>query len=323
VDELVFDDEVDIISGIIGSANNLAVQDDLNAQCIPHLWASTGASNWGEIDTYPWSSGLLVSYTVESQVWADFASSQGAETAALFYVNSEFGQAYADAFKEAAAEVGIEIVAEETIDTADSGAPSGQMTNLAEANPDTILAVPLGAQCIAFMTELGNAQAANADFDPLVYQTATCANALFFASVGNGGSDGVYTSSNIKDLASPEVRESDPAVNAYVDGLAAIGSEVDPSNTSAAAGWLAMELAVNNLFTASEAGNLSRQGVIDAVRNIDYQAEISREGCRSIMNAEDGFIGECTQVQSWDADAGVFVDEGELYDLEGEMGVAS
>jgi 2,3,4,5-tetrahydropyridine-2-carboxylate N-succinyltransferase len=39
------------------------------------------------------------------------------------------------------------------------------MTNLAEANPDTILAVPLGAQCIAFMTELGNAQAANPDFD--------------------------------------------------------------------------------------------------------------------------------------------------------------
>jgi len=79
---------------------------------------------------------------------------------------------------------------------------------------------------------------------------------------------------------------------------------------------------VNNLLTASEAGNLSRQGVIDAVRNIDYQPEMSREGCRSIMNAEDGFIGECTQVQSWDAAVGIFIDEGELYDLEGEMGVA-
>ena len=62
----------------------------------------------------------------------------------MLQADDKFGQAYAEAFKEAAAEVGIEIVAEETIDTADSGAPSGQMTNLAEANPDTILAVPLG-----------------------------------------------------------------------------------------------------------------------------------------------------------------------------------
>ena len=32
------------------------------------------------------------------------------------------------------------------------------------------------------------------DFDPSVYQTATCANAIFFGAVGNGGADGVYTS---------------------------------------------------------------------------------------------------------------------------------
>ena len=321
MDELIYDEEVDLFSGMIGTANNLAVQDDLNALCIPQLWVSTGAPDWGAINTYPWTSGLLVAYAVESQIWAEFAASQGAETAGLFYTNSEFGQAYADAFKEAADEIGLEIVAEETIDVADSGAPSGQMTNLVEANPDTILAAPLGAQCIAFMTELGNAQAATPDFDPLVYQTAICANALFFGAVANGGNDGVFTSANIKDISSPEVRENDPAVKAYVDGLAAIGSEVDPSNTSAAAGWLAMELTAHNLMTAAENGNLSREGVINAVRNIDYQPEMFREGCRAIMNADDGFIGECTQIQTFDANAGGFVDQGELSDLEGETGV--
>ena len=39
VDELIFDDQVDLLAGIIGSANNLAVQADLNAQCIPQLYA--------------------------------------------------------------------------------------------------------------------------------------------------------------------------------------------------------------------------------------------------------------------------------------------
>ena len=43
------------------------------------------------------------------------------------------------------------------------------MTNLVQADPDAILAIPLGGQCIAFMHELGNAQAANPDFDPSLY----------------------------------------------------------------------------------------------------------------------------------------------------------
>ncbi len=78
------------------------------------------------------------------------------------------------------------------------------MTNLVAAAPDAILAVPLGAQCIAFMTELGNAKAANADFAPDVYQTATCANKVFFGAVANGGSTGVFTSSNLKDVNNPD-----------------------------------------------------------------------------------------------------------------------
>ncbi len=103
IDELVFDDEVDLVAGVIGSPNNLAIQEDLNAQCIPQLTASTGAPNWGDVENNPWTTGLLVPYAIESQVWAAEAAADGATTAGLFYVNNEFGQAYAEAFEEAAA----------------------------------------------------------------------------------------------------------------------------------------------------------------------------------------------------------------------------
>ena len=43
VDSLVFDDEVALLSGIIGSPNNAAIQADMNALCVPQLWAATGA----------------------------------------------------------------------------------------------------------------------------------------------------------------------------------------------------------------------------------------------------------------------------------------
>jgi branched-chain amino acid transport system substrate-binding protein len=321
VDELVFDEEVDLISGVIGSANNLAVQEDLNAQCIPQLNASTGAPNWGDVGNNPWTTGLLVPYAVESQVWAQTAAAQGATTAGLFYVNNEFGQAYAEAFTAAAEAEGIDIIAEETIEAADSGAPSGQVTNLVAAAPDTILAVPLGAQCAAFMTEIGNQKAANPDFAPSIYQTATCANPLFFGLVTNGGSDGIYTSANLKDVNNPELA-SDEGVAAYLEAFAATGSEADPGGI-AVAGWESMEVTVRAIQEAADAGNLSREGIINAARNVNYSSPLLLDGLTYSMNAADGYLAEGTQLQIWsDADAG-FTREGEVFDLDGTLGVFS
>jgi len=320
VDELVFDDEVDLLSGIIGSPNNLAVQADLNAQCIPQLNASTGAPNWGAVDTLPWTTGLLVPYAVESQLWAEQAASDGATTAGLFYVNNEFGQAYADAFEEAAAENGIEIVATETIEATDSGAPAGQVTNLVAADPDTIMAVPLGAQCIAFMTEIGNQKAANADFDASIYQTATCANPIFFGGVTNGGADGVFTSNNLKDVNDPAVAESDPGAIAYLEAFAATGSEADPGGI-AAAGWESMEVAVKAIQEAADAGNLSREGIINAARNVNYSSPLLLDELTYVMNAEDGYLAEGTQLRVWSDADGLFLVQGDPIDFNGSQGV--
>ncbi|MEP2372770.1 MAG: ABC transporter substrate-binding protein [Ilumatobacter sp.] len=320
VDELVFDDEVDLISGVIGSPNNLAVQEDLNAQCIPQLNAATGAPNWGDVGELPWTTGLLVPYAVESQLWAEKAAADGATTAGIFYVNNEFGQAYLEAFTEAAEANGIEIVASETIEAADSGAPSGQVTNLAAANPDTILAVPLGAQCIAFMTEIGNVKAANPDFAASIYQTATCANPIFFGAVTNGGADGVFTSNNLKDVNDPAVAEGDEGAAAYLAAFAATGSAADPGGI-AAAGWESMEVAVKAIQEAADAGNLSREGIINAARNVNYSSPLLLDGLTYVMNAEDGYLAEGTQLRVWsDADAG-FLTEGDPVDFNGTIGV--
>jgi branched-chain amino acid transport system substrate-binding protein len=321
VDALVFDDEVTLLSGIIGSPNNLTVQPDLNAQCIPQLWGATGASDWGNIDEYPWTSGLLVPYAIESRVWAEHVAAEGGTTAALFYVNNEFGQAYADNFDELAGENGLDIVTEEVIDPADSGAPSSQMTNLVQANPDAILAVPLGAQCGAFMTELGNAKAANPDFNPQVYVTATCANPLFFdVLVDNGGSDGVFTSSNAKFVNSEEYAD-DEAVQTFLEAMATYAPETNAGDQSALAGWLSMELAVHAAEQALDAGDFSRAGIMNAVRNIDYVPGLVIDGISGQMNAEDAFYPEGTQLVQWDDTAKVFTAAGDVVDYNGSLGL--
>ncbi len=322
VDEMIFDDDIDLLAGIIGSGSNLAIQADMNALCVPQLWASTGASDWANIDEYPWTTGLLVSYAIESRVWAEYIAEEVGDgaTTALFYVNNEFGQSYAENFKELAAENGIEIVAEEVIDPADSGAPSGQMTNLVQANPDAILAVGLGGQSSAFMTELGNAKAANPDFDPLVYMTATAANPLFFgALVENGGSDGVFTSSNVK-FVNDEQFADDEAVQTYLEAMATYAPDANAADTSVLAGWLSMELAVYVAEQALAAGDLSQAGIINAARNIDYVPGLLIDGITASMNAEDGFYAEATQLVRWDDATETFVVAGDAVDYNGSLG---
>jgi hypothetical protein len=192
------------------------------------------------------------------------------------------------------------------------------MTNLVSADPDAIIAVPLGAGCIAFMTELGNAKAATPEFDPIVYQTATCANPIFFGAVSNGGSTGVLTSSNAKDVNNPDLQANDPDVAAYLEAFAASGSTADPGGI-AVAGWLAAETTVHVLEEAYATGTLSRETIINAVRNIDYEASLLRDGLVFQMDAGDGFIAEGTQLQEWTGTG--FGDVGEVLNFEDFLGI--
>lgn len=322
VQELISSDGAHVVSGVIGSPGNAAIQEDLNAQCIPHLWAATGAPNWGAVDQYPWSSGALIVYEIEARGWLEFAQSQFPDggTAGLLYVNNEFGQSYATAFKDLAGVYGFELVAEEKLDAADSGAPSGQMTNLVAANPDIILAVPLGAQCISYMIEQGNAKAANPDFTPLTYITATCANPVFFMPPGPSA-DGVYSSANLKDVNDPDNQANDDAVKAYLEAFVATGSTANPGGI-AVAGWIAAELTHHVVEqAAATCGFVSQECIINAVRNIDYAPSLYRDGLRAIMGPDDGFAAEGLQIQQWSVEKGGFVDASDIFNFDGETGV--
>ena len=67
----IIDNGVHLFSGIIGTAQNLAVRDTLNEECIPQLNLLTGDPAWGdEAEDYPWTTGLLMPYDTESRGYA-------------------------------------------------------------------------------------------------------------------------------------------------------------------------------------------------------------------------------------------------------------
>ncbi len=303
---------VNIFSGIIGSPNNAAVRDTLNEECIPQLNALTGSPAWGQVADYPWTTGILVPYTVESKVYAKQLAElypDGAKVA-LFYVNNEFGQVYADAFKELAPDFNLEIVDEQTIEATDSAPPTSQITSIASKAPDVIMAVPLGAGCIGFLTELANAKAQNAGWAPATFVTNTCASSLILGAAG-AAADGLYTSGNLKDITAPSNAE-DPAVKEYLDYMAAQGKS-DIAAT-AAAGWTTAEVTIAIIKQAQESPEgLTRASIINAARNFEYVPTLARDGVNDkSMGEEDPFLAESLQVLQYDADTATFTDIGTL-----------
>ena len=194
------------------------------------------------------------------------------------------------------------------------------MTNLIQAAPDAILAVPLGAQCIAFMQELGNARAANPGFDPAVYQTATCSDSLFFGAASNGGADGVFTTLNIKD-PNNSIYADDEGLQTYLEAMATYAPDANALSTIAIAGWSSMEVAVQAAVAAFEAGDFSRVGIMNAARNADFVPVLQVDGTRAIMNAEDGYTSEGTQLVQWSDANGYLEPVGDVADLEGSLGI--
>ena len=112
---------VNLISGMIGTANGLAVRDSLNRDCIPQLFNNSGDPRWGDVKNFPWSSGLLAPYNTETAIYVEDMKSNfpsGAKVA-VFNVNSDFGQDYKDAFQKLAPDAKMQIVDTQTIEGED------------------------------------------------------------------------------------------------------------------------------------------------------------------------------------------------------------
>ncbi len=308
------DDGAHLISGMIGTPNNLAVRDTLNEECVPHLEAASGDPAFGEVVDYPWTMGSNLPYDTEWQIYAEDVAAEFPDgaTAALFYVNNDAGLVSKEGFEEVAGDLGIEIVDDQTIEAAESAPPTAQLGSIAGNEPDVIVAFPLGAQCPVFLTELANQKAANPGWEPRVYLTNTCASPLILGAAGEAA-NGLYTSGafGAVDITNPD-NQTIPGVAEYLEAMEAAGL-ADTVPTSAA-GWTYAEVTVEILRQAAESPEgLTQASIINTARNFDYQGSLIREGIPFKTNGEeDGYLVESAQIVQYDAATKFLNDVGEL-----------
>ncbi len=313
--EKLLDGGSHVLTGIIGTPNNQAVRDILNEECVPQLLNLTGSPAWGEVADYPWTTGLLIPYDIETKAYAQNIAKDFPDgaTLAVFSVNTEFGQVYVDAIEEVAEESGIEIVDTQTSEATDTAPPTAQLNSIASKAPDVILAVPLGAQCSAFLNEVANAKAANPGWEPQVYLTNTCASALILGGAGENATGLISSSSSgLVDIGDPAVVAADPDAQTYVDYMTSLG-KADIAIT-AGVGWTVGEVTVAILKQAAESeAGLTRASIIDAARNFTYEPSLGRPSVTyKSIGEDDPYLAQSVQITKYDAATATFSDVGEL-----------
>ena len=71
VRELVQSDQVFALFGTLGTSQNLAIRDFLNASGVPQLYANSGATTFGaDHKRYPWTIGYIPTYKAEGEIYA-------------------------------------------------------------------------------------------------------------------------------------------------------------------------------------------------------------------------------------------------------------
>jgi len=95
VRRLVEHEKVLALFGNLGTPTNNAVQAYLNSRAVPHLFLTTGASNWNRAARYPWSIGFWPSYFTEAKIYARYIlDTRPAGRIAVLYQNDDYGKDY-------------------------------------------------------------------------------------------------------------------------------------------------------------------------------------------------------------------------------------
>ena len=265
---LVEQDRVFADFNSIGTANNLAIRDYLNAQKVPQLYAADGSQSIGRsFAKYPWTMGFLQSYRGEGDVYGKtIVKSRPKAKIAVLYENTELGLDMLTGLTRAIAGKGPRVVAKQAYEFTGADV-SGQIGLLKASGADTLMlfATPkFFINAIVATHKLGwrpQVYIASVSIEPTIMGIARfnapelTRGALSIAIVKNPN-DPIWARDRAVALYRSIMRKYNPT-----------GRATDVYN------WYGMTVAWTMVETLRKAGkNLTRAGLLKAAQSLDTLA---------------------------------------------------
>jgi branched-chain amino acid transport system substrate-binding protein len=210
--QLVEQDHVLAIFNSVGTDNNLAIRDYLNAAKVPQLFGGTGTSKIGDgFRSDPWTMGYLPSFRAEGAIYGRaIAASPGAKVAVL-YEDSDFGKDMTAGLQKGLGAKASSIVATQAYEPTDASIDS-QMSTLhaSGANVLVLNATPQYAILAYFAAhKLG--------WHPKIYVSSVCISPSVMDIIRANAAELVNGSMSIAFVKDPTDKAwaKDPVVSLY------------------------------------------------------------------------------------------------------------
>ena len=220
---LVEADEVLLMFGQLGTATNAAIVKDLNAKGIPHLFMSTGASQFSDPAKAPWSMAFLPSYFVEGGIYAkDVLKSHPNAKIAVLYQNDDYGKDFLSGFKAGLGEAAGNIVSAQTYEATDPTVDS-QVVAMKGSGATVLMDISLAKQAAQAIRKV-----AEIDWKPMHYLISTSSGISgTLTPAGLDRSVGIVTAAYSKDPRDPRWKD-DPGLKAFAEFMRRYYPEGDP-----------------------------------------------------------------------------------------------
>jgi ABC-type branched-subunit amino acid transport system substrate-binding protein len=157
--KLVEDDEVLLIFQSLGTASNTAIQKYMNANKVPQLFVSSGATKWNDPQHFPWTMGLQPNYQSEARIYAKYILREKPNAKiAVLYQNDDYGKDYLKGLKDGLGDKAASmIIAEDTYDATEPTIDS-HIVKMKSLNADVFVDIAgpkFAAQAIKKAAEVG------------------------------------------------------------------------------------------------------------------------------------------------------------------------
>ncbi|RZN10353.1 branched-chain amino acid ABC transporter substrate-binding protein [Bradyrhizobium genosp. SA-3] len=300
--KLVEQDEVLFIASSLGTVPSLAAQRYLNDRKVPQLFVASGATRWGDPQSFPWTMGWQPSYQSEARALARFAlNAHPNSTMALLYQNDDSGKDYVKGFRDGLGEAKSKIVKELSYQVTDPTVDS-QIMALKSSGADTFFlhASPkYAAQAIRKAYEI--------NWRPHIVLASVAASVeSVIAPAGSEKAIGAVTAAYLKD-PTDKVWEGD---SGYLDWVAFMkqwyprGSLIDINNVY---GYSIAQTVVQVLTQCGE--DLTRENVMRQAASLKgMNLPMLLPGIRIDTGPSDFFPIEDLRLARFDGNSWVLID---------------
>lgn len=159
VRELVEQDRVLAIFGIIGTPTAAAVERYLNERQVPELFIQSGAPRFDDPKHYPWTMSISPGYVDEARAYGKYILKVKPEgKIGVLYQNDDFGRAYLDGLKQGLGDRAAKMIVRQTTYESTDPTVDTQIATLQASGADVLLtaAIPrMAAQTIRRVYDIG------------------------------------------------------------------------------------------------------------------------------------------------------------------------